>query len=148
MQQFRNIEYCCCCWIPFAKHMFALHGKCCFQCEISCCLAGKRVTVRAPAPALAALTKPRLTDKSPSLLSNAKRGVQVGVSKPKKGICASNSKSVGDVQDRPLRERVTHLLALRPYKRPELILRLQKDGLTARDKDILDSELLEVLKTT
>ncbi|XP_040054630.2 RNA polymerase II elongation factor ELL [Gasterosteus aculeatus] len=105
---------------------------------------GKRVTVRAPAPALAALTKPRLTDKSPSLLSNAKRGVQVGVSKPKKGICASNSKSVGDVQDRPLRERVTHLLALRPYKRPELILRLQKDGLTARDKDILDSELLEV----
>ncbi|XP_037342003.2 RNA polymerase II elongation factor ELL-like isoform X2 [Pungitius pungitius] len=105
---------------------------------------GKRVTVRAPAPALAGLTKPRHTDKSPSLLSNAKRGVQVGVSKPKKGTCASSNKSVGDVQERQLRERVTHLLALRPYKRPELILRLQKDGLTARDKDILDSELLEV----
>ncbi|KAM8916823.1 RNA polymerase II elongation factor ELL-like isoform 2-T3 [Spinachia spinachia] len=105
---------------------------------------GKRVTVRAPAPALAGLTKPRPTDKSLSLLSNAKRGVQVRVSQPKKGTCASTRKSVGDVQERQLRERVTHLLALRPYKRPELILRLQKDGLTARDKDILDGELLEV----
>uniref|UniRef100_A0A7N8YCF1 RNA polymerase II elongation factor ELL-like n=1 Tax=Mastacembelus armatus TaxID=205130 RepID=A0A7N8YCF1_9TELE len=45
---------------------------------------------------------------------------------------------------RPLRERVTHLLALRPYKRPELILRLQKDGLSADNKDTLDSVLMEV----
>ncbi len=53
-------------------------------------------------------------------------------------------KSAVDMQERPLRERVTHLLALRPYKRPELILRLQKDGLTAGDKDMLDSVLTEV----
>ncbi|XP_054469864.1 RNA polymerase II elongation factor ELL-like [Anoplopoma fimbria] len=104
----------------------------------------KKVTVRAPAPALASLTKPRHSDKSQSLLGNVKRGVQVGVSKPKKGACASNRKSVGEVQERQLRERLTHLLALRPYKRPELILRLQKDGLTAKDKDMLDSELMEV----
>ncbi|XP_032355979.1 RNA polymerase II elongation factor ELL [Etheostoma spectabile] len=104
---------------------------------------GKKVTVRAPAPALASLTKPRRS--SQSLLSNVKRRVQVGVSKPKKGACALNRKSaVGDMQARPLRERVTHLLALRPYKRPELILRLQKDGLTAGDKDMLDSVLVEV----
>ncbi|KAL7380415.1 hypothetical protein ABVT39_017565 [Epinephelus coioides] len=101
---------------------------------------GKKVTVRAPAPALASLTKPRPS--SQSLLSNVKRGV--GVSKPKKGACASHRRSVGDVQERPLRERVTHLLALRPYKRPELILRLQKDGLTAGEKDMLNSVLMEV----
>ncbi|XP_037603049.1 RNA polymerase II elongation factor ELL-like [Sebastes umbrosus] len=103
---------------------------------------GKKVTVRAPAPALASLTKPR--HPSPSPLSNVKRRVQFAVSKPKKGACASHRKSVGEVQERPLRERLTHLLALRPYKRPELILRLQKDGLTAGDKDTLDSVLLEV----
>ncbi|XP_076605494.1 RNA polymerase II elongation factor ELL-like isoform X1 [Chaetodon auriga] len=101
---------------------------------------GKKVTVRAPAPALASLTKPR--NSSHALLSNIKKGV--GATKPKKGACASNRKSVNDVQERPLRERVTHLLALRPYKRPELILRLQKDGLTAGDKDMLHSVLMEV----
>lgn len=65
--------------------------------------------------------------------------------KVKKGACASNRKSVGDVQERPLRERVTHLLALRPYKRPDLMLRLQKDGLSEEGKDMLDSVLMEVI---
>ncbi|XP_029350429.1 RNA polymerase II elongation factor ELL-like [Echeneis naucrates] len=101
---------------------------------------GKKVTVRAPAPALAGLTKPKRS--SQSLLSNIKKGD--GVSKLKKGDSVSNKRSVGDVQGRPLRERLTHLLALRPYKRPELILRLQKDGLSAGDNDLLDSVLMEV----
>lgn len=99
--------------------------------------------MRAPAPALASLTKPRHSSRP--LLSNIKKGV--GVSKPKNRAFASSRKSVGEVQERPLRERVTHLLALRPYKRPELILRLQKDGLTARDKDMLDSVLMEVIRS-
>lgn len=97
--------------------------------------------MRAPAPALAGLTKPRHSSRP--LLSNIKKGA--AVSKPKNRAFASNRKNVGEVQERPLRERVTHLLALRPYKRPELILRLQKDGLTARDKDMLDSVLMEVI---
>lgn len=101
---------------------------------------GKKVTVRAPAPALASLTKPRPSPQS--LLSNIKKGV--GMSKLRKGACASNRRSVSDVRERPLKERVKHLLALRPYKRPELILRLQKDGLTAGDNDMLDSVLMEV----
>ncbi|CAK6966991.1 RNA polymerase II elongation factor ELL-like [Scomber scombrus] len=101
---------------------------------------GKKVTVRAPAPALASLTKPRHSPQS--LLSNIKKGV--GTSKPRKGACASNRKGMSDVQERPLRERVKHLLALRPYKRPELILRLQNDGLTAAESDMLHSVLMEV----
>lgn len=99
--------------------------------------------MRAPAPALASLTKPRHSSRP--LLGNIKMGV--GMSKPKKCAFASNRKSVGETQERPLRERVTHRLALRPYKRPELILRLQKDGLTAGDKDMLDSVLMEVIKS-
>ncbi|KAM3594742.1 uncharacterized protein V6R79_013418 [Siganus canaliculatus] len=101
---------------------------------------GKKVTVRAPAPALASLTKPRPSPRP--LLSNIKRGV--ATSKPKKVACASSRRSMGDVQERPLKERVTHLLALRPYRRPDLILRLQRDGLTSGDKDLLDSVLKEV----
>ncbi|XP_038129469.1 RNA polymerase II elongation factor ELL-like [Cyprinodon tularosa] len=98
---------------------------------------GKKVTVRAPAPALAKLTKPKYSSHS---LLNIKRGVST--SRPRKGPCPVSRKS--DIQDRPLRERVMHLLALRPYKRPELILRLQKDGLPEGDKDLLDSVIMEV----
>ncbi|RVE57369.1 hypothetical protein OJAV_G00215590 [Oryzias javanicus] len=98
---------------------------------------GKKVTVRAPAPALAKLTKPKHS--SHSLLSNIRRRISVS----KKSPCPSNRKSA-DVVQRPLRERIMHLLALRPYKRPELILRLQRDGLTGEEKDGLESTLSEV----
>ncbi|XP_077477799.1 RNA polymerase II elongation factor ELL-like [Stigmatopora argus] len=87
---------------------------------------GKKVTVRAPAPALAGLTKPRLP--APAAAP--------------KGAGAPNGKC--EVQRRPLRERVSHLLALRPYKKPELMVRLQKDGLTPPDKKVLDSVLHDV----
>lgn len=101
---------------------------------------GKKVTVRPPAPALAGLTKPR--PPSRPLLSNVKR--PTGLSKPKRSAFASGRKNSAEVLERPLSERVCHLLALRPYRRPELILRLQRDGLAAADKDTLDSVLLEV----
>ncbi|XP_054894169.1 RNA polymerase II elongation factor ELL-like [Poeciliopsis prolifica] len=101
---------------------------------------GKKVTVRAPAPALAKLTKPKHS--SHSLLNNIKKGVSLP--RQRKGPCPVSRKSVGDVRERPLRERVMHLLALRPYKRPELILRLQKDGIADGDKDALDAVMTEV----
>uniref|UniRef100_A0A8C9WHN8 Elongation factor for RNA polymerase II n=1 Tax=Scleropages formosus TaxID=113540 RepID=A0A8C9WHN8_SCLFO len=45
---------------------------------------------------------------------------------------------------RPLRERLAHLLALKPYRKPDLVQRLQKDGLTAQDRHVLDELLQEV----
>lgn len=45
---------------------------------------------------------------------------------------------------RPFRDRVLHLLALRPYRKAELLLRLQKDGLAQADKDALDGLLQQV----
>nr|XP_046246676.1 RNA polymerase II elongation factor ELL isoform X2 [Scatophagus argus] len=59
-------------------------------------------------------------------------------------IISSSTLKKSSAQHRPLRERLVHLLALKPYKKPELILRLQKDGLLPLDKDSLDSHLQQV----
>lgn len=48
------------------------------------------------------------------------------------------------VAQRPFRDRVLHLLALRPYRKAELLLRLQRDGLAQADKDALDGLLQQV----
>uniref|UniRef100_A0A8C3A068 Elongation factor RNA polymerase II n=1 Tax=Cyclopterus lumpus TaxID=8103 RepID=A0A8C3A068_CYCLU len=85
---------------------------------------GKKVQIRKPAPGL--------SDVAP--LRRTSRPVIISSSTIKKGT----------PQHRPLRERLTHLLALKPYKKPELILRLQKDGLLPLDKDSLDSYLQQV----
>lgn len=39
-----------------------------------------------------------------------------------------------ELMKRSLRERVIHLLALRPYKKPELLARLNKEGIKEKDK--------------
>ncbi|KAG7235680.1 hypothetical protein INR49_002310, partial [Caranx melampygus] len=85
---------------------------------------GKKVQIRKPAPAL--------TDIAP--LRRTSRPV----------IISSSTLKKATTQHRPLRERLIHLLALKPYKKPELILRLQKDGLSQLDKDSLDSHLQQV----
>ncbi|CAN9500532.1 unnamed protein product [Ophioblennius macclurei] len=59
-------------------------------------------------------------------------------------ISSHDSRKKGVIQHKPLRERLIHLLALKPYRKPELILRLQKDGLTPVDKDSLDNHLQQV----
>uniref|UniRef100_A0A672P964 RNA polymerase II elongation factor ELL-like n=1 Tax=Sinocyclocheilus grahami TaxID=75366 RepID=A0A672P964_SINGR len=45
---------------------------------------------------------------------------------------------------RPLRVRLVHLLALKPYRKPELLVRLTKDGLSPQDKETLDCLLQQV----
>ncbi|RLV62122.1 hypothetical protein DV515_00019651, partial [Chloebia gouldiae] len=47
------------------------------------------------------------------------------------------------VYGRPYRDRVIHLLALRDYKEPELLARLQRDGVRQKDKDSLGRILQE-----
>ncbi|XP_061538835.1 RNA polymerase II elongation factor ELL [Phycodurus eques] len=85
---------------------------------------GKRVQIRKPVSAL--------SDVAPSRRS----------SRPV--IISSSAVKKASTQHRPLRERLVHLLALKPYKKPELLLRLQKDGLLQSDKDSLDSHLQQV----
>ncbi|RWS15295.1 elongation factor RNA polymerase II-like protein [Dinothrombium tinctorium] len=49
-----------------------------------------------------------------------------------------------DIMRRPLKDRVIHLLALRPYKKPELIARLNKDGIREKDKKGLSVMLSQI----
>lgn len=47
---------------------------------------------------------------------------------------------------RPLRERIVHLLALKPYRKPELLLWLEKERASPKDKAELSAVLEEVAK--
>ncbi|KAH8870247.1 RNA polymerase II elongation factor ELL [Schistosoma japonicum] len=49
-----------------------------------------------------------------------------------------------EVLARSLRERIIHILALRPYQRPELLLRLSRDGLSNSQKDQISDILSAV----
>ncbi|XP_049728920.1 RNA polymerase II elongation factor ELL2-like [Elephas maximus indicus] len=54
------------------------------------------------------------------------------------------SRIANSVHMRPYRDRVIHLLALRDYKKPELLVRLQKDGILKKDKNSLGKILQQV----
>uniref|UniRef100_A0A671SBE2 RNA polymerase II elongation factor ELL-like n=1 Tax=Sinocyclocheilus anshuiensis TaxID=1608454 RepID=A0A671SBE2_9TELE len=81
---------------------------------------GKRVQIRKPITGVSGVTQSR----------NFSRPV----------ISSSLKKS----PPRPLRERLVHLLALKPYRKPELLVRLTKDGLSPQDKETLDCLLQQV----
>ncbi|KAM4810018.1 RNA polymerase II elongation factor ELL [Rhinophrynus dorsalis] len=86
---------------------------------------GKKVQVRKPAPGV------------PDAVPSRKRPIPVN-------LASAIKKSNTGIAQRPFKDRVIHLLALKPYKKPELILRLQKDGLSVQDKDLLDCLLQQV----
>lgn len=59
----------------------------------------------------------------------------------------SNKPSLNpEIMKRPLRERLIHLLAVKPYKKPELLPRLNRDGLREKDKKNVMSVLGDVAK--
>ncbi|XP_012892947.1 PREDICTED: RNA polymerase II elongation factor ELL, partial [Dipodomys ordii] len=87
---------------------------------------GKKVQFRKPAPGA--------TDNVPS----RKRATPINLAS------ALRRGGAGSVAQRPFRDRVVHLLALRPYRKAELLLRLQKDGLALADKEALDGLLQQV----
>ncbi|KAH0625739.1 hypothetical protein JD844_033950, partial [Phrynosoma platyrhinos] len=86
---------------------------------------GKTVKMRKPAPGISDTVPSRIRPTPVNLASAMKKG---------------NSA----ISQRPFKDRVMHLLALKPYKKPELLLRLQKDGLSPQDKDSLDMLLQQV----
>ncbi|XP_014475918.1 PREDICTED: RNA polymerase II elongation factor Ell isoform X2 [Dinoponera quadriceps] len=53
-------------------------------------------------------------------------------------------KKISDLMRRPLKERLIHLLALRPFKRPELYDRINKEGMREREKPIVTTLLRQV----
>ncbi|CAL8355778.1 unnamed protein product [Lota lota] len=60
----------------------------------------------------------------------------------------SNKKSAApsSVAHRPLRERIIHLLALKPFRKPDLLLWLERERASLKDKADLTSVLEEIAK--
>lgn len=56
----------------------------------------------------------------------------------------SPEKKISDIMRRPLKERLIHVLALRPYKKPELYDRINKEGLRERERPIMTTILKQV----
>uniref|UniRef100_A0A8C3X5Z7 Elongation factor for RNA polymerase II n=1 Tax=Catagonus wagneri TaxID=51154 RepID=A0A8C3X5Z7_9CETA len=93
---------------------------------------GKKVQFRKPAPGA--------VDAVPS----RKRATPINLASAIKKTSVGSVGGGSGVSQRPFRDRVLHLLALRPYRKAELLLRLQKDGLAQADKDTLDGLLQQV----
>lgn len=98
------------------------------------------MTTRTPGSEPAAQAKP-LSLSQPHLTFTRRKFAK---SKQKTSPSASHGPGTSEAKERPLRERVLHLLVLRPYSRRELLLRLQEDGPMDGDGDQLDSVLEEV----
>ncbi|XP_040198383.1 RNA polymerase II elongation factor ELL2 isoform X2 [Rana temporaria] len=88
---------------------------------------GKRVHIRKPATSLLD-TAPERKRSTPINPASTIR---------KSSICNS-------IAQRPYRERVIHLLALKPYKKPEILARLHRDGVNQKDKNSLGVLLQQV----
>ncbi|XP_069505385.1 RNA polymerase II elongation factor ELL isoform X2 [Ambystoma mexicanum] len=86
---------------------------------------GKKVQMRKPAPGI------------PDAVPSRRRATPINPA-------STIKKSSNAISQRPIKDRLMHLLALKPYKKAELILRLQKDQLSLQDKDMLDSLLQQV----
>ncbi|XP_077385886.1 RNA polymerase II elongation factor ELL2 isoform X2 [Festucalex cinctus] len=88
---------------------------------------GKQVHVRKPALS------------TPEVVPERKRSTPIN---PANTIrkCLSNN----PVSQRPFRDRIVHLLALRSYKKLEVLARLQRDGIHQKDRNSLGTTLQQV----
>ncbi|XP_063075935.1 RNA polymerase II elongation factor ELL-like [Engraulis encrasicolus] len=66
--------------------------------------------------------------------------VRTGTGRPKQ----VGNDAAAAVAAMPIRARLVHLLVLKPYRRAELVLRLERDGLAPDDKDAIDNLLAQV----
>ena len=97
--------------------------------------------------ALHSETLSRLSKNRKFLLASIRSGgrkPRVNDSKPNRRVGKTAPGPV--IMDLPYHERVMHLLAMRPYPKPELISRLEKDGIPEKDRDSLES-ILETMAT-
>ncbi|XP_060076463.1 RNA polymerase II elongation factor ELL-like [Ylistrum balloti] len=82
---------------------------------------------------------------SSSPLSHHPSSLASTVATPSTVPASSKSKPINPaIVGVPMRDRIIHLLALRPYKKPELLLRLKADGILDKDKDTISSVLQQV----
>lgn len=75
----------------------------------------------------------------PDTVPETKRPTRVTSAKTVRKPRAHNA-----ISQRPYKDRVIHLLALKNYKKPELLARLQRDGVNQKDKNSLATVLRQV----
>nr|XP_033323769.1 RNA polymerase II elongation factor Ell isoform X1 [Megalopta genalis] len=118
--------------------------------------------IKANGPDIGRKVKVKATGKTIPSLSNSRHrestsipsfGSQPRLSSSSYKPAASNNpppvrnppeKKCSDVMRRPLRERLIHLLALRPYKKPELYDRINREGIKERERSIMTTILKQV----
>ncbi|KAM6980662.1 RNA polymerase II elongation factor ELL2 [Aplochiton taeniatus] len=88
---------------------------------------GKQVHIRKPAPLV------------PEVVPERKRSTPINPANTIRKCLANNP-----VSQRPYRDRLVHLLALRSYKKLEVLARLQRDGVSQKDRSSLGSTLQQV----
>ncbi|NXL93263.1 ELL2 factor, partial [Alectura lathami] len=88
---------------------------------------GRRVQTKRPSQSI------------PDAVPERKRSTPVNPASTIRKTPANNA-----VSQRPYRDRVIHLLALRSYKKPELLARLQRDGINQKDRNSLTAILQQV----
>uniref|UniRef100_A0A4W5JUZ1 Elongation factor for RNA polymerase II 2 n=1 Tax=Hucho hucho TaxID=62062 RepID=A0A4W5JUZ1_9TELE len=88
---------------------------------------GKKVQIRKPAPS------------GSEPVAERKRSTPINPANTIRKCLANNP-----VSQRPYRNRLVHLLALRSYKKLELLARLQRDGVSQKDRCSLGSTLQQV----
>ncbi|XP_062867254.1 RNA polymerase II elongation factor ELL2 [Trichomycterus rosablanca] len=88
---------------------------------------GTKVQIRKPAPS------------APDLVPERKRSTPMNPANTIRKCLTNNP-----VSQRPYRERIIHLLALRSYKKLEVLARLQRDGISQKDRNSLGSTLQQV----
>ncbi|KAG5272865.1 hypothetical protein AALO_G00170140 [Alosa alosa] len=88
---------------------------------------GKTVQMRKPAPS------------APDPVPERKRSTPINPASTIRKCLTNNP-----VAQRPYRDRVIHLLALRSYKKLEVLARLQRDGVSQKDRSSLGSTLQQV----
>lgn len=102
----------------------------CLTCEwvkILFVMEGKRVQIR------------KAPQSIPDAVPERKRSTPINPASTIRKTHVNNS-----ISQRPYRDRVIHLLALKPYKKPELLARLLKDGVSQKDKNSLAAILQQV----
>ncbi|XP_034032426.1 RNA polymerase II elongation factor ELL isoform X2 [Thalassophryne amazonica] len=75
-----------------------------------------------------------------------KQGLTPGSRSSKHSLCNKRNQVPSPVARHPLRDRIIHLLALKPYKKPELLLWLVRERANPKDRAELTSVLEEVSK--
>ncbi|KAK7010524.1 RNA polymerase II elongation factor ELL2 [Biomphalaria glabrata] len=81
---------------------------------------------------------------TPNSILSVSKAPSVNSTNQSRVLTSTTTKQSSGAINMPYRDRIIHLLALKPYKKPELILRLQKDGIREKDKNSLGTVLQQV----